>query len=145
MARGIPAHVTVLFPFVPAAETGRREASVQALAATRSSFDAQLDGIDCFDEHVWLRPAPFRQWRELIEATTRWFPELPPYDGAFETVVPHLTVGAASAATPTAAVLEAARRDLAPLLPLRFRVTALTLLAERLDGTWSTEARFPLA
>ena len=145
VARGIPPHVTVLFPFAPAAEMEPLDAHVRAHAATLSCFDARLDGIGSFEEHVWLRPAPPRRWRELIEETARRVPELPPYEGAFETVVPHLTVGAASRTRPTSAVLDAARRDLAPLLPLRFRVTALTLLAERLDGTWSPEARFPLA
>jgi 2'-5' RNA ligase len=144
VAKGIPPHVTVLFPFVPTDEVDRVGELLRSHATSLAGFDAQLDRISCFEQHVWLRPTPDERWNELILTTTRRFPGWPPYEGAFETVVAPLTVGEASDDLPTDALLEAAERELAPRLPLSFRVESLSLLVECADGTWSADASFPL-
>jgi hypothetical protein len=144
MALHIPPHVTVLFPFVPVDEVGRVWDRLTALTASLRAFDAELVDVRRFDEHVWLAPGPRERWLELIDVTCRCFPETPPYEGAFERPEPHLTVGEATGDIPTESILEAAERELAPQLPLRFRVEELSLLEEQADGTWSIAARLPL-
>lgn len=39
----------------------------------------------------------------------------------------------------------AAGRELAPSLPVGFRVDAATLLEEQVDGTWAARERFPFS
>jgi 2'-5' RNA ligase len=146
VARGIPPHVTVLFPFVPAAEFGREPvAAVRALACAATAFEARLTRVATFDGHVWLEPAPRDRFVGLIREAGAAFPSFPPYGGVHARPVPHLTVGQASASTELSVIEAAARHELGSGLPLAFRVDALTILEELADGSWRSARRFPLA
>ena len=146
VARGIPPHITVLFPFVPAAEVGREPvAAVRALAGVATAFEARLTRVATFDGHVWLEPAPRDRFVGLIREASAAFPSFPPYGGVHAGPVPHLTVGQASSSTELSVIEAAARRELGSGLPLVFRVDALTLLEELADGSWRSARRFPLA
>lgn len=144
VALGIPPHVTALFPFVPPDQIADVREPLLALAASLRPFDAALTHVRSFDQHVWLAPEPRDRWVDVIDAMCRRFPETPPYDGAFDEHEPHLTVGEASVEVTTEAILEAARDELCPRLPVRFRVVALTILEEGDDGVWSTASQLPL-
>jgi 2'-5' RNA ligase len=144
VARRIPPHVTALFPFVAADDVALVWDRLATLTASLHAFDAALVDVRRFEQHVWLAPDPRDLWLELIDATCRCFPETPPYEGIFETPEPHLTVGEATDDVTTESILEGARHELAPHLPLRFRVEELSLLEEQADGTWSIAARRPL-
>jgi 2'-5' RNA ligase len=145
VARRIPPHVTVLFPFHPAGlvDAGVR-AAIAGHARTLDAFDAALVGVGTFEQHVWLAPAPRERFVALVEATCRRFPELPPYEGAFPNPEPHLTVGAVGDAGSLESIAEAARAELAPRLPVAFRVDALSLYEEQPDDTWALASSFPL-
>ena len=144
--RRIPPHVTVLFPFVPVAELGRAiHSRVAAVAGRVRAFDAQLARAATFEGHVWLAPVPRARFVRLMRRVYAAFPLLPPYGGLHPDPEPHLTVGRAASAPALAAVAAAAERELVPALPLSFRVDALALLAEEVDGTWSSADSFPLA
>ena len=144
VARRVPAHVTILFPFVTVeafdAEVRDRVASH---FREQQVFDASLVEVGSFPEHVWLAPAPTERFIGLITATCEQFPETPPYEGAFDSPEPHLTIGASEDGQSIDELIEAAEQELAPALPLRFRVDAATLLVEQADGTWTARERFP--
>lgn len=108
-----------------------------------SSFDAELVAVGSFTEHVWLAPEPRQAFVDLIRATCQRFPESD-YGSRFPNPVPHLTVGQVSRDTSIDELVGAAERDLAPILPIRFRVDAATLLEEQPDGSWATRERLPL-
>jgi 2'-5' RNA ligase len=146
VALRIVPHVTLLFPFAPvSAVDSALLASVAAHFAGRRSFHASLTSVERFPGHVWLAPSPRNRFLELTRATYERFPEYPPYEGAFPEPEPHLTIGAVTAGTSLQTIVEAAGRELAPALPLRFAVTAATLLEEQEDGTWRSTTTFPLA
>jgi 2'-5' RNA ligase len=93
-ALGVPAHVTVLFPFmaperIDAAVLGQAQAILSAVAP----FAFRLTRIDRFPGVLYLAPEPAEPFIALTHAFARAFPEFPPYGGQFATVVPHLTVG----------------------------------------------------
>jgi 2'-5' RNA ligase len=144
VATRIPAHVTLLFPFVDAE---RVDATLRVVVrqhfAARSAFDARLDGIGRFDGHVWLVPVPRERFVDLVRVTCDRFPECAPYGRSFSKPVPHLTVGAATPERSTDEIARAAEAELAPRLPLPFRVDAAWLLVEQADGTWVADERFP--
>lgn len=92
-SRGVPAHVTILVPFVPPA---RIDADVlrrlrAALADTRS-FAFRLAEVRRFDDVVYLAPEPAAPFIALTAAVHGTFPDHPPYGGVHASVVPHLTV-----------------------------------------------------
>jgi 2'-5' RNA ligase len=130
MARlGVPAHITVHFPFAPPERID--EAAVGALVAAHAAFAYELASVEYFDDDVtYLAPSPAAPFSELIEASSARWPEYPRYDGAFADVVPHLTVGLA-------------RLHLEVALPIACIAREVVLLEEGDDARWSTRRHFP--
>jgi 2'-5' RNA ligase len=144
-ARGVPAHVTVLYPFVPPPDLGI--ADFDRLAEVLSgfvAFDAVFPRVDWFgDAVVWLAPEPAEQFRRLTSVVGAAFPDLLPYGGEFDDVVPHLTIGGPSRGTVDE--LRLAADAVAVQLPLRTRVQEVAVLAGSSNaGSWRTVAHVPL-
>lgn len=139
-ATAVPAHVTVLFPFLP---PDRLDATIDAqlagIAASEPRFDLRLERVGRFPDVVWLSPDPVEPFARLTDAIAARWPDHPPYGGAFETVVHHLTV--ADGAPPD--VLDRLETELPASLPISQPVHELTL-AERRRGTWAVRQRYPL-
>jgi hypothetical protein len=130
--RGIPAHVTLVYPFLPVAQlTVEALSAVADIFATASAFDARLASCRRFPGVSYLAPEPVAPFVELVERLVARFPGAPPYGGRFAEVIPHLTIGPA----PDDGVLDAIERELSPSLPIPFRVDRAVLYEER-EGFW---------
>jgi 2'-5' RNA ligase len=142
-ALGIPAHITVLAPFVPVpALTSAEMSRLQRLFAGVRAFDFRLSHTSWFGTAVlWLAPedpAPFRELTALVFAS---YPAYPPFAGQFSDVVPHLTVGHDCPIEE----MQLAERTVARYLPIDARASAVTLVAEsEAPGQWETVATFSL-
>jgi 2'-5' RNA ligase len=92
---GVPAHVTVLYPFLPPVRIDDEVvAAVGEIVRAIPRFSVTLTHVDWFgDTVVWLAPQPPDPFRSLTARVCRRFPETPPYTGAYTDVVPHLTIG----------------------------------------------------
>jgi hypothetical protein len=129
-ARGVPAHVTVVFPFLDAKKIDSD--ALRLLFSTHMAFDFALDRVERWaDGIVWLHPEPSEPFVDLTVAVWRRWPECPPYAGVVEGVIPHLTVSE----TPV---------DLEVDLPIASRASHVTLIEENVDGSWATRETFPL-
>jgi hypothetical protein len=141
---GVPAHITVLYPFLPPARVdGRVRAALRTLFAGRPAFDVVLSRVAWFGAEVlWLAPTPDEPFRQLTNAVWSRFPDAPPYGGQFDDVVPHLTVGDRA---PMAA-LRSAADEVGARLPITAAVRSVRLI-EGATGArpWRTVAEFPLA
>lgn len=142
-ALGIPAHITVLTPFMPAdaidpAVLGR----LRRLFAEVSSFRFQLDRTDWFgDEVLWLAPRDPGPFRVLTERVFGAFPEFPPFEGQFDEVVPHLTIGYGHSRDD----LRAAEDSMQPCLPIKASATAVALVSQQsAGGHWTKADSFAL-
>lgn len=138
---GVPAHVTILYPFVPRRElTGEDEARLAVVAASFKPFAADLREVRWFgDDVVYAAPEPEERFREMIAGVGAAWPEHPPYGGLHEDPTPHLTIGDHG---PVELLREAADA-VAARLPVTTMVSHLALL-ERVDGMWGQRSRFPL-
>ena len=139
---GVPAHITVLYPFVPPEHIDETILErVARIAADSPSHEVRLSRTAWFGRHVlWLAPDDPEPFSVLTERVSAAFPDHPPYEGTIESIIPHLTVGDRA---PVAA-MEEAERCLLQDLPIDDRVTHLTLLAqERAGGHFTTKATFP--
>ncbi|MEO8572267.1 MAG: 2'-5' RNA ligase family protein [Chloroflexota bacterium] len=137
---GVPAHVTILFPFLPAeALLAEVRCDLAAIAAAQQPFDVRFERVDRFPGVVYVPPEPATPFIRLTEAFAARFPDYPPYGGAFEVIIPHLTV-AESADAPLDEIAAAARRA----LPFRHHVSTLEVLVESGEGRWRTRWRLPL-
>jgi 2'-5' RNA ligase len=144
VARGVPPHVTVLFPFVPTAglEDDVCE-ELRRLYAPLATFAYDLVSVETFPTSAWLAPEPAGPFLDLIAITRAAYPEHPPYGDPELVPVPHCTVGVADDAAAVEEMARELRARLGPHLPIRCRAGELTLLEERPDGTWATRATFP--
>ena len=90
---GVPAHVTVLFPFMPPEriDTSVLERIRLAIGGTRP-FEFSLSAVGRFPATAYLEPAPPAPFVALTEALAAEFPQFPPFAGEFPTIIPHLTV-----------------------------------------------------
>lgn len=138
-AYGMPAHVTILYPWKPAATiTTSDRTALAELARLLPAVELSFAGFGRFDETLWLDPQPADPIRRLIEAVVARWPDYPPYGGQFTVVVPHLTVSDGRDPDTVHHVIE----DLEPQLPHTTRVPELTLM--RCTGRrWSVDSRYP--
>jgi 2'-5' RNA ligase len=146
---GVPAHVTVLYPFLPPAEIGPGVlAELSRLFAGVPRFSFILDQVRWFGESVvWLGPSDESPFRALTELAGEAYPSCSPYGGEHPDPVPHLTIGQLGGP----AELRAAAEAVHPLLPITAEATEVTLMAgpepgrqPGPPGRWVTVASFPL-
>lgn len=143
-AWGIPAHVTVLYPFVPPADVDDSViARVAAVASTVEAFDCRFRRTQWFGQDVlWLAPEPADPFRRLTSAVCTAFPQHPPYGGAHDDIVPHLTI--ADRQGDRQAML-AAERSVQDQLPVTATIDRVLLIAgAQAPRSWRTVAQLPL-
>jgi 2'-5' RNA ligase len=141
-AAGVPAHITLIVPWVEPARLNTDGEVVPALAETLAdvkSFDFELTAVRWFAERVmWLSPEPSEPFRDLTDSLAQRF-GTPPWAGKFAELVPHLTIGHAGFGGDLAPVAEA----LASQLPLPCRAEEVWAMVG--DGErWHVHAKVPL-
>lgn len=126
---GIPAHVTVIYPFTPLGELSATEHFLlEELFLGHPSFELTGTRTAWLGDSVMCvavdDPEPVRR---LIRSVVRSFPNSPPYAGSVraEEVIPHLTVGQDRSRED----LAAAERDVRRGLPIRQSVGHVELWA----------------
>ncbi|MGP3983266.1 2'-5' RNA ligase family protein [Streptomyces sp. KR80] len=137
---GVPAHVTVLFPFL---DESRVDSGVLAALAElmggHEVFDVRFEVCGRFPEVLYLTPAPDRPLRDLTRAVADRWPEAPPYGGQFADILPHLTIAQYGSSEDFDAVEASLRAE----LPIVARVSEVHLMV--CDGvTWHDREMFAL-
>lgn len=145
VASGVPAHVTLLYPFRPPAtlDDGLFD-DLRELFAKAPPFDVTFAGICAFSDALYLAPEPSAPFDALIARLAEAYPETPPYGGRFADVIPHLTIGTSFTAADVAQVcaeteVAYARGD----LPIRTCVDSAALMECDEAGQWRIVATFP--
>ena len=139
-ALGIPAHVTLLYPFLPLEQVD---------AGVLGELEWFFHGVDAFDvafDHVreladsgvlYLDPVG-RELDELAAALARRWPETPPFSGAVARPHAHLTV----LHTADSELRARACDEVQAQLPLTVRATTAALWACDDDGRWTQRQAF---
>ncbi|NUK01110.1 2'-5' RNA ligase family protein [Streptomyces lunaelactis] len=137
---GVPAHVTVLFPFLDESRIDSGAcAAIGEVIGRHRPFETRFEHCGRFPGLLYLVPEPDIPFRRLPEAIPDRWPETPPFGGQFDEVVPHLTIAQGQ----DDAVLEEAEADLRSRLPVTARVSSVELMVH--DGTrWQQRASFAL-
>jgi 2'-5' RNA ligase len=142
---GVGAHVSVLYPFVLPGDVDEEVLRRLKAAVSRvGAFECMFGRCSWFDDDVlWLAPEPSRPFRELTAAVWSEFPEHPPYEGVFDDVVPHLTVGERRLGS--LEELREVERTVQRALPVRTYVDRVALIAGRPEAdSWRTAHELPL-
>lgn len=149
-AVGVPAHITVLYPFLPPARIdAETRAELGRLFAAVPAFRFTLDRTGWFPGSpvLWLGPSDPAPFSALTDRVAAAFPSCPPYGGQFAEVIPHLTV--ADAAPP--ADLETIEAEVRRHLPIAADAAEVTLLtgppprSAPPGARWTPVTTFPLA
>lgn len=118
---GMPAHITVLFPFMPAERiTSEILSRAETAVRTVRSFSFSLGEVGRWPETAYLLPNPHAPFAALTHALSKAFPGYRPYGGKYSEVVPHLTV-----ADRSTVLADERKRSSAPFLPTVVRLRAL--------------------
>lgn len=139
-AKGIPAHVTLCYPFMPPEQVDEElKGRLTALFRGTAPFPFRFARTKRFPSTLWLDPEPWEPFADLTEALCATLPSVRPYGGRFDRVIPHLTI-ADQVTEQTMDRLDAA---IAPLLPVRAEATEAWLMEGDDDG-WVLRQAFPL-
>jgi 2'-5' RNA ligase len=140
---GVPAHITVLAPFMaPELITDRVMAQISVALQGVAPFEFSLARVGRFATTAYLAPEPPEPFIELTTRLVRNFPAYPAYGGEFSTIVPHLTVAHGDAEWTAIAEAELMSR-LEASNPIRSLCTAVDLLEDS-TGHWKRLVRFEL-
>jgi 2'-5' RNA ligase len=135
---GMPAHITVLFPFLPTRLVGpAEEAWLREALANFAAFPFRLSGIGRFRDVLYLAPAPAERFLKITDAVRERWPAYQPYEGEHPVVVPHLSV--AHGSWPVGLESELARA-----LPIETEATEVWLLTQTRSGRWSVRLEIGL-
>ena len=141
---GVPAHITLLFPFMePSLITPEVAQESASVFAAHSTFSFVLGSVGRFPATAYLEPEPSAPFVAITTALARAFPAFPPFRGEFSSIVPHLTVahGSAAEAESAAVAVAAGLRSFGAVSS----VCASVVLMENSSGHWRPMHVFPLA
>jgi 2'-5' RNA ligase len=141
--RNVPAHVTILYPFMaPQRIDAEVLATLQSIADSVPRFDFRLAQTRRFPVALYLAPEPEAPFSALTNGIFSAFPDYPPFEGKFASVVPHVTV--AHGDEPLLCEIEVELRiALPPGGGVPARCTELVLI-ENSSGRWETMHTFAL-
>ncbi len=135
-AIGVPAHVTLLYPFI-----APNEISLAVLDDLRQCFERFLPFAFSFSETrrfpgvLYLAPEPDEPFRELTLAVWNRYPETPPYGGRYSDIVPHLCVAQIADEQQLDAVAEEFMKASTGKLPIRATANEVALM-DNISGRW---------
>ena len=143
-AAGVPAHISLLYPFKPPAEiTPAVIASLTQMFSAISSFAVSLSSLRKFPSALYLAPEPAEELRRLTLAIAKRFPETPPYGGEYAEIIPHLTVARADDPEQLANIAADFESRAMGWLPIRSTIREVCLI-ENNEGLWRTRCLFAL-
>jgi 2'-5' RNA ligase len=137
----VPAHITVLFPFVPYEELDTGCDVVAGICRDVAPFDITLFGYGSFPGVAFMKPENPRPIQALFRQIYAAFPACKPYGGEFgDDLHPHMTVGEFASEDEQAAVI------LPNYIPVTFRAERLHVMYGVLKAPlpWVTHAVIPL-
>jgi 2'-5' RNA ligase len=136
-AEGMPAHVTVLYPFIPAPQIDDHVLDdIRHMCQRHKPIVVKFSAVGEFPGVVWLDPGSNECARLLEDARVTW-PDQLPYGRSDLKVVPHLTITDGADANDA----ERAKASVRKQLPFMARIESLALMAY--DGLeWVIEQQF---
>jgi 2'-5' RNA ligase superfamily len=139
----IPFSITLLYPWLPAAEVTDEELErLRSFFATRPPLEFTLTSVTEFPGIVaYAVPEPDDELRATMRALWALYPECPPYGRPGSNPPPHATL--TRYANPDNATFEQAKARIEPLLPVRCVVEEATLQEEYALDRMRVRATFP--
>ena len=137
--RRMPAHITVMYPFLSSHELSTDVYSGLADVCGRTPpIEVTFRSLGTFPGVVYLAPSPVEEFRGLTERVVEMWPGLQPYEGAHTDVVPHLTL----AYTDDAGLVHRIAEEVEPQLPISSALNQACIF-ELADAKWRHRFSLP--
>ncbi len=140
---GVPAHITLIYPFIPPSLIAIDRSRLAELLSTYPVFDFSLTKLDRFPGVLYLAPSPREKIIELIKIIAAAFPKYPPYSGNFPEINPHLTIAQSEDSKLLEKIAEEISSKVKQELPILKTVTESSLF-ELNNGLWNKTGTYPL-
>jgi hypothetical protein len=140
---GMPAHVTLLYPFLPPSDIDAEVlARLETIVCRHQQFSVEFLHAGWFgDEVLWLSPEPDLSFRRLTTDLFVMFPETPPYGGSITYPTPHLTVADGASVH----LMKAVESIVTENLPIKAVFDSVSvMIGSRESGSWKTIAELAL-
>ena len=144
-AAGVPAHITLLYPFVAPDEIdAATSARLRDCFARFEPIAFSLAAIRRFGgEWLYLVPEPDEPFRQITLSIWHLFSQTPPYGGKWSDIVPHLSLARASDEARLAAIEDDLAAAASGKLPIRAFASEVALIESR-SGRWRVRTMFAL-
>jgi len=141
--KGIPAHITLLYPFKPPNKIETEDIKVlKDFFKKIEHFEFQLCQPNSFPTVLFLEPHPKEIFVNLTKQLVQIFPDYLPYEGKFSSVNPHATIANLSDEKNLKRIKPAIISGLSKKLPIMQKVTEAWLMIEKEDGYWEIKEKF---
>jgi 2'-5' RNA ligase len=135
---GVPAHITLLYPFFPAHAVADPIEALREVCATLDTIPFSFTEVRRFPAVAYLHPDKAETFAQITRTlVTRW-PDYRPYGGVHAEIVPHLTV----AEGVNVEILDAVEEALRGHLPIGCEARTVWLMTSDEAGVWSRAAGF---
>lgn len=140
---GIPAHITVLFPFIPPEKLKFEDLFKLKEILKFSKFEFKLEKIMTFPGVVFLEPTNKEKFIEITKKIWETFPDYPPFEGKFlPEINPHLTIGHDLGSKFESCLAESMKIE--DKFPISASAEEILLLTSE-KGEWTIQERFQLS
>ena len=140
---GVPAHITLLFPFLMPASIARDVLDeLGSIFDEVSPFSFSLTALGAFPNAIYLQPVPAEPFISLTKKIFLAFPEAPPYEGKFAEIIPHLTIAQLNVELDGLAIEKEIAKGISAKLPFEAVAEEAWLMEEDEEGKWSIRSRF---
>lgn len=140
--KGIPAHITLLFPFINPFEIILEDIEKLRDILNIEKFSFTLSKINTFPGVVYLEPTEREKFISLTMKIFNAFPDYPPSEGKFlPDIVPHLTIGHELEERFDKCLLEA--KSIESRLPIE-AIAKEAFLMTSLNDEWTIKEKFAL-
>src|SRR5436190_12441689 len=140
-ALGVPAHITLLYPFLPPSRVLTEQNELQRFFEEMAAFEFELAEVRRFPATLYLHPDEAGKFRAITSMLSTKWPACKPYNGAFADVVPHLTV----ADKVDAATMDSVEPSIRDHLPIKCAATEAWLMCSDDQDRWSRKACYRFA
>jgi 2'-5' RNA ligase len=143
-ADGMPAHITVLYPFIlPNSLAADVIDELRTTFLRHERFRFQLAEVRSWPSVLYLAPQPEMPLRALTQAVVERYPAYPPYEGEFDDVIPHLTIADLESAEHRGAIYARFHQSSKGKLPIEVEVREVWLMVKH-GGVWAPQVAFEL-
>jgi 2'-5' RNA ligase len=141
----VPAHITLLYPFIPPSLIDARQIlELGELFADTPSLDISFNEIRRWPKVLYLHPSPSAPVIALMGRIMDAYPIYPPYGRENLEAVPHLTVAQADHPHMLDEIGRLFNQAAVNVLPIVAHIEYASL-AQKRAGSWEITHRFPLS